>query len=100
MAPAESGSPFKICGLVTAVFKRLLGGTEAPRSVTAARMLRHRSPTAAGTGVVADARAVLAFQSLSVIDLTGGDRRMADSGHDIVFNGDLYKLPGDLEGTR
>jgi asparagine synthase (glutamine-hydrolysing) len=80
-----------MCGFVGGVFRRSVRDTDESVFRTAVRTLAHRGPDDEAVTTIAEARAVLAFRRLSIIDLATGAQPMADgSGHHLVFNGEIY----------
>lgn len=80
-----------MCGFVGGVFRRPLRANDESIFQTAVRTLAHRGPDDEAVSCVAEARAVLAFRRLSIIDLATGAQPMADDrGHHLVFNGEIY----------
>lgn len=80
-----------MCGFVGGVFRRSLQATDESVFRTAVRTLAHRGPDDEAVTSVPEARAVLAFRRLSIIDLATGAQPMSDgSGHHLVFNGEIY----------
>jgi asparagine synthase (glutamine-hydrolysing) len=80
-----------MCGFVGGVFRRSLRDTDESAFRTAVRTLAHRGPDDEAVSTVVEARAMLAFRRLSIIDLATGAQPMSDgSGHHLVFNGEIY----------
>ena len=80
-----------MCGILGGVFRRPLTEGDREAFCQAVKVLSHRGPDAEAVRVVPEARAILAFRRLAIIDLTTGDQPMStDAGHHIVFNGEIY----------
>jgi asparagine synthase (glutamine-hydrolysing) len=80
-----------MCGFAGGVFRRSLQATDESVFRTAVRTLAHRGPDDEAVTSIAEARAVLAFRRLSIIDLATGAQPMSDdNGHHLVFNGEIY----------
>ena len=80
-----------MCGFVGGIFRSQVDPSQVEALRRAVRTLTHRGPDAEGVEVVAEARAVLAFRRLAIIDLATGDQPMSiDGTQHLVFNGEIY----------
>lgn len=80
-----------MCGFVGGIFRREVGDSDVRAFTRAVRTIAHRGPDDERVVVVPDARAVLAFRRLSIIDHEGGAQPMdSGTGQHLVFNGEVY----------
>lgn len=80
-----------MCGFVGGILRENVGDADVRAFTRAVRMLAHRGPDDERVLVVPEARAVLAFCRLSIIDHAGGAQPMSTtSGQHLVFNGEIY----------
>src|SRR2546425_6986412 len=80
-----------MCGILGGVLSHPPTEADVDAFRRAVQTLGHRGPDAEVVKVVPEARAVLAFRRLSIIDLATGAQPMStEHGHHIVFNGEIY----------
>lgn len=80
-----------MCGFVGGVLRDNVEDADLRAFTRAVRTLAHRGPDDERVLVLPEARAVLAFRRLSIIDLAGGAQPMStDTGQHLLFNGEIY----------
>jgi len=80
-----------MCGFVGGILKHHVTDADVRGFARAVQALAHRGPDDERVEVVAEARAVLAFRRLSIIDRAGGAQPMrSGTGQILVFNGEIY----------
>lgn len=80
-----------MCGFVGGIFQRDIEDADVRAFTRAVRTLAHRGPDDEQVVVIPEARAILAFRRLSIIDRTGGAQPMrTETGQHLVFNGEIY----------
>ena len=80
-----------MCGFVGGIFQRDIEDSDVRAFTRAIRTLAHRGPDDEQIVVIPEARAILAFRRLSIIDRSGGAQPMrTDTGQHLVFNGEIY----------
>jgi asparagine synthase (glutamine-hydrolysing) len=80
-----------MCGFVGGILRRDIEDGDVRAFQRAVRTLAHRGPDDERVTVIPEARAVLGFRRLSIIDLANGAQPMATgSGQHITFNGEIY----------
>lgn len=80
-----------MCGFVGGIFRRDIEDSDVRAFGRAVRALAHRGPDDEQVAVIPEARAVLAFRRLSIIDHAGGAQPMStETGQHLVFNGEIY----------
>lgn len=80
-----------MCGFVGGIFPRDIEDADVRAFTRAVRTLAHRGPDDEQVVVIPEARAILAFRRLSIIDRAGGAQPMhTATGQHLVFNGEIY----------
>lgn len=79
-----------MCGFVGGILRRGVEDSDVRAFTRAVRLLAHRGPDDERLLVLPEARAVLAFRRLSIIDRAGGAQPMSIGGQHLVFNGEIY----------
>lgn len=80
-----------MCGFVGGIHRSDVGDHDVRAFTRAVRTLAHRGPDDERVVVIPEARAVLGFRRLSIIDITGGAQPMTNgAGQHLVFNGEIY----------
>lgn len=80
-----------MCGFVGGILRRDVGPGDVRAFTRAVRTIAHRGPDDERVVVVPEARALLAFRRLSIIDIAHGAQPMANGrGQHLVFNGEIY----------
>lgn len=80
-----------MCGFVGGIFDRDIEDADVRAFTRAVRTLAHRGPDDEQVVVIPEARAILAFRRLSIIDRAGGAQPMhTATGQHLVFNGEIY----------
>lgn len=80
-----------MCGFVGGIFRRDIEDADVRAFTRAVRTLAHRGPDDERVTVLPEARAILAFRRLSIIDHVGGAQPIStDTGQHLVFNGEIY----------
>lgn len=80
-----------MCGFVGGIHRRDVDDADVRAFARAVRTLAHRGPDDERVTVIPEARAVLAFRRLSIIDREGGAQPMSSgTGQHLVFNGEIY----------
>lgn len=80
-----------MCGFVGGILRRAVTEEHLRHFTRSIKTLAHRGPDDEVVTAIPEARAILAFRRLSIIDLASGRQPMATpAGDHLVFNGEIY----------